>query len=148
VPEEPLRCASAAIVDNDGRLFIQRRGPGRALFPNAWDIVGGHLEGEETFADALAREVYEETGWRVSHVLADLGEIRYLGDDGLDRLERQYLIRVDGDLSRPRLAPEEHTEWRWITPDELDVVDGDGPGDLLARQVLTTAFQALHDIGL
>ncbi|HLL66494.1 MAG TPA: NUDIX domain-containing protein [Micromonosporaceae bacterium] len=148
MPDEPLRCASAVILDDDGRVFIQRRAPDRALFPGAWDIVGGHLEAGESFAEALDREVFEETGWRVSHVLADLGEIQYQGDDGKERLERQYLIRVDGNLAKPSLAPEEHTEWRWISRDELDVVACDRPGDELARQTLLAAFQAVHDIGL
>lgn len=37
--------------------------------PGIWDIVGGHLE-EETPEEALAREVEEETGWRVREIVA------------------------------------------------------------------------------
>ncbi|MDH6463452.1 8-oxo-dGTP pyrophosphatase MutT (NUDIX family) [Micromonospora sp. A200] len=48
MPTEPLRCAGALIVDDDGRLFTQRRSPERSLFPNAWDIGGGYLELSET----------------------------------------------------------------------------------------------------
>ncbi|WP_231925246.1 NUDIX domain-containing protein [Micromonospora purpureochromogenes] len=44
MPTEPLRCAGALIVDDDGRLFTQRRSPERSRFPNAWDIGGDHLE--------------------------------------------------------------------------------------------------------
>ncbi|MDM4721803.1 hypothetical protein QTQ03_20200 [Micromonospora sp. WMMA1363] len=57
---EPLRCAGAPIVDDDGRLFVRRRPPGRRLYSNCWDSVGGHLEpGEEgltrrTTGDACA----------------------------------------------------------------------------------------------
>jgi 8-oxo-dGTP pyrophosphatase MutT (NUDIX family) len=48
VSTEPLRCAGALIVDDDSRLFFQRRSPRRHLFPDCRDIVGGHLEpGEE-----------------------------------------------------------------------------------------------------
>lgn len=148
MPDEPLRCASAVILDNDGRAFIQRRAPTRTLFPNAWDIVGGHLEADESFVDALAREVSEETGWRVSHVLAELGEVRYRGDDGRERAERYYLIRVDGDLDRPRLAPEEHTGWRWISELEVAELAPGGQGDELTREALTTAFRVARDIGL
>lgn len=63
---EPLRCAGALIVDDKGRVFIQRRSANRRLFPNTWDIVGGHVEGDETLMVALHREVREETGWSVS----------------------------------------------------------------------------------
>ncbi|MGB2567862.1 hypothetical protein ACPFP2_05325 [Micromonospora citrea] len=32
MPTEPLRCAGALIVDDDGRLFVQRRSAERRLF--------------------------------------------------------------------------------------------------------------------
>lgn len=105
VPTEPLRCAGALIVDDDGRIFIQRRSPERRLFPNCWDIVGGHLEPGEEIDDALRREVTEETGWALSHVLGLVGEYRYTADDGLTRVETDFLVRVDGDLSRPGWKP-------------------------------------------
>jgi 8-oxo-dGTP pyrophosphatase MutT (NUDIX family) len=35
-------------VDDDGRIFFQRRSPTRKLFRNSWDIVGGHLEPGES----------------------------------------------------------------------------------------------------
>ena len=57
VPTEPLRCAGALIVDDDSRIFIQRRSSERRIFPNCWDIFGGHLEPGEVFDDALRREV-------------------------------------------------------------------------------------------
>ncbi|MEU4716098.1 NUDIX domain-containing protein [Micromonospora purpureochromogenes] len=53
MPTEPLRCAGALIVDDDGRLLLQRRSPERSFFPNAWDIGGGHLEPGETAVAAL-----------------------------------------------------------------------------------------------
>lgn len=101
VPTEPLRCAGALIVDDDGRIFIQRRSPDRVIFPNCWDIVGGHVEPGESVEEALRREVTEETGWSISHVLGQVGEHRWSGDDGRDRLETDFLVRVDGDLARP-----------------------------------------------
>ena len=74
-------------MDDHGRIFFQRRSATRKLFPNTWDIVGGHLEPGETVAEALHREVAEETVWRVTEVLAPVGEYTYTGDDGLDRHE-------------------------------------------------------------
>jgi 8-oxo-dGTP pyrophosphatase MutT (NUDIX family) len=146
---EPLRCAGALIIDDGGRIFIQRRAPTRRLFPNAWDIVGGHLEPGETYDEALRREVYEETGWRVSHVLAELGEMRYTGDDGLARVEWDYLVRVEGDLAAPRLAPAEHTQWRWIERSQLAPVDDhDTAGDRLTHRLLSAGFRLAADMGL
>jgi 8-oxo-dGTP diphosphatase len=148
--DQPLRCAAAFILDDDGRIFVQRRAADRPLFPGAWDIVGGHLEAGETALDALRREIFEETGWRLTHVLAELPPVRYTGDDGRVRVEEDFLVRVEGNLRRPRLSASEHTEYRWITRDDLDPLlgDSDRPGDRLARTLLTAGFDTARDIGL
>jgi len=149
VSNEPLRCAGALIVDDDGRIFIQRRSADRSLFPDTWDIVGGHVEADETLMEALHREVHEETGWSVSVVLAEIGDHAYTGDDGLDRVETDYLVRVDGDLSRPRLEVGKHTEFRWIARDEIAVLDENrGVDDGLMRRIAEQAFDLLTRLGL
>ncbi|MGC5018961.1 NUDIX domain-containing protein [Micromonospora sp. DT47] len=149
MPTEPLRCAGALIVDDDGRIFVQRRSPERRLFPNVWDIVGGHLEPGEEIEDALRREVTEETGWTVSHVLAEFAEFRWTGDDGLDRVETDFLVRVDGDLTRPRLEVGMHTEFRWLTERDLAVLDENRDvDDGQLRRIVEDGFATLRSIGL
>ncbi|AVT30888.1 MULTISPECIES: NUDIX hydrolase [unclassified Plantactinospora] len=146
---EPLRCAGALIVDDEGRIFFQRRSPNRKLFPNTWDIVGGHLETGETVEEALFREVTEETGWTVSLVLGTVGEYRYTPDDGIERIETDYLVRVDGDLTRPRLEAGKHTEFRWLAEDEIALLDEHRDvNDGLIRRIAEDGFRALHLIGL
>lgn len=145
---EPLRCAGALIVDDAGRLFFQRRSPARRLFPNCWDIVGGHLEPGEEVVDALHREVIEETGWRVAEVLGLVGEYRYTADDGLARVETDFLVRVDGDLSRPRLEAGKHTEFRWLAERDIAVLDEHRDiNDGMIRRIAEDAFAALRAIG-
>jgi 8-oxo-dGTP diphosphatase len=137
------------IVDDDGRIFIQRRSPDRRLFPNTWDIVGGHVEPGETLEEALYREVREETGWQVSVILGVVGEYTYTGNDGIQRLETDFLVRVDGDLSRPRLEMGKHTEFRWLTESEIEVLDEHRDvNDGLIRTIAEDGFAALHAIGL
>ena len=144
-----MRVAGALVVDDEGRIFFQRRSPHRRLFPNTWDIVGGHLEGDETIAEALVREVTEETGWQVSVVLGQVGEYAYRGDDGIDRIETDFLVRVDGDLSRPRLEEGKHTEFRWLSADELDILDEHRDlNNGLIRRIAEDGFATLHAIGL
>ncbi|MEV4627685.1 NUDIX domain-containing protein [Micromonospora sp. NPDC049523] len=149
MPTDPLRCAGALIVDDDGRIFFQRRSPQRKLFPDTWDIVGGHLEPGEGIEDALSREVTEETGWTVSVVLGLVGEYTWTGNDGFTRLESDFLVRVDGDLTRPRLEVGKHTEFRWLGEHEIDVLDEHRHvNDGMIRRIAEDAFAALHAIGL
>ena len=101
-----------------GRIFMQRRGPDRSLFPGAWDIVGGHLEPGEGIMDALRREVTEETGWTLRRVVDDLGVTTYAGEDGVERHEVDYLVEVDGDLAAPRIEERLHLDPRWVDREE------------------------------
>jgi 8-oxo-dGTP diphosphatase len=111
--------------------------------------VGGHLEPGETLEEALRREVYEETGWQLSHVLGTIGEHAYRGNDGLDRVETDFLVRVDGDTSRPRLELGKHTEFRWIGPAEVSVLDENrGVDDGMMRRIVEDAFTLMREIGL
>jgi 8-oxo-dGTP diphosphatase len=137
------------VVADDGRIFFQKRSATRKLFPDTWDIVGGHVEDGETLDETLRREIEEETGWELSIVLATVGDYRYTGEDGFVRLETDFLVRVDGDLGRPRLEAGKHTEYRWLGPDELAVLDqSSGVNDGMIRRIAEDGFAVLHRLGL
>ena len=71
-----LEVVGALIKDNRNRVYVHRRAVDRRLFPGIWDIVGGHVEPGESAQEALAREIGEETGWRlrrIEGVVAHLG---------------------------------------------------------------------------
>lgn len=107
------------------------------------------MESGETIEDALHREVQEETGWKVSVVLGVVGEYGYTGNDGVARVETDFLVRVDGDLSRPRLEAGKHTEFRWLTESELDVLDEHREvNNGLIRTIAEDGFATLHTLGL
>jgi 8-oxo-dGTP diphosphatase len=145
----PLRVAGALVVDDAGRIFFQKRSATRKLFPNTWDVVGGHVEAGEMLEDTLRREVEEETGWQLAVVLGEVGDYTYTGEDGLERVERDFLVRVDGDLSRPRLEAGKHTEYRWLGPDDLDVLDENREiNDGMIRRLAEDGFAVLRMLGL
>jgi 8-oxo-dGTP diphosphatase len=119
----------AVLVDDVGRAFVQRRSLDRVLFPGCWDIVGGHVEDGEPLVDALAREVEEETDWQLDAVLATLNVLRW-DANGEERLEVDVVARVSGDLTKPRLEPWKHIDHRWVTRDELPLLqEGRGAED-------------------
>ena len=122
----------ALLVDEDGRAFVHRRGPDRSLFPGCWDIVGGHVEPGEGLLAALAREVEEETGWRVvgTPTLVHVS-------DWEGRREFDFLVDVEGDLGRPRLEVPKHVEFRWMGADDVSILaeNRDIDGGMIRRLV-------------
>ena len=62
-PASDWRAALIVACDDLGRVLLQLRDdlPGVAA-PGQWGVFGGQVEGEETLAQAAAREFREETG--------------------------------------------------------------------------------------
>jgi A/G-specific adenine glycosylase len=59
--------AVVAVIEDNGRLLIQRRPPG-GLFPGLWEFPGGKRERGESRESTLRREVLEETGARIGNI--------------------------------------------------------------------------------
>ena len=86
---------------------------------------------------------------RFAVVLGEVGDYAYTGEDGLERVERDFLVRVDGDLSRPRLEAGKHTEYRWLGPDDLAVLDENREiNDGMIRRIAEDGFAVLRMLGL
>ena len=121
-------------------IFVQRRSLNRKLFPGCWDIVGGHVEAGERLMDCLAREIFEETGWTLSHVDA----LSYSLDweaEGEPRREFDFLVRVQGNLDAPTLEQEKHDGFAWIQASAVDtLVKGQ---DTFVRDVVKKGLEQL-----
>ncbi|MBB1155890.1 MULTISPECIES: NUDIX hydrolase [Amycolatopsis] len=132
--------AGGVVLGADGRAFVQFRSPDRPRYPSTWDVVSGHLEPGETTLDALAREVFEETGWRLRRVAGNLGRHRWPLDDG-EEIGDFYLIEVEGDLARPVLEWDKHPHSAWFGKEDLDrLLVNCAPGDTLIRDVVAAAL--------
>ncbi|MBB6121063.1 NUDIX domain-containing protein [Nocardiopsis algeriensis] len=139
--------AGAVIAAPDGRIFAQRRSPHRKVFPHCWDIVGGHVEEGETMLEGLAREVAEETGWRLTEVLSELYRVDWDPGDGVTRREVDYLVRVEGDLSAPQLEKDKHTEFMWVDEPLLPKLrDARDPGDYFITDIVRLGLEAARKL--
>lgn len=110
----------AVAVDADRLLMIRR---GREPAAGAWSLPGGRVEPGELLAEAVVRELLEETG--VEGVCGELvGWVeRFWGDDHYVILD----FRVEVLAPSEPVAGDDAAEARWVPLDEvaeLPVVDG------------------------
>jgi 8-oxo-dGTP diphosphatase len=131
-----IPCVGAIVADGQGRLLMIKRGhePGAGL----WSIPGGRIEPGETDAEAVAREMIEETGLTVE-VGRLIGRVQRPGLNGAVIDIRDYAATVTGGTLR---AGDDAADARWVAPGELaalEITDGlidalTGWGVLGARQ--------------
>ncbi|RBQ18487.1 NUDIX hydrolase [Spongiactinospora rosea] len=111
-----VNCVGAVVFDDSGRLLLIRRGhpPGEGL----WSLPGGRVEPGESDHQALARELLEETGLRVSVVRLAGAVERPGGAPGVVYVIRDYLATPDGDTALT--AGDDAADARWVPVPELD----------------------------
>ena len=137
-------CIVGALIANaEGRVFVMRRAPTRRLFPGGWDIVGGHVEMGESLADALAREIREETGWLLRRIVALVALFDWeAGGEMGGRREFDFQVEVTGDLERPHLEEHAFTAYHWVGLDDLDLMmENRAPDDTAIRDVVGRALE-------
>ena len=113
-------CVGAIAIDSD-RLLMIRRGHGPAA--GEWSVPGGRVEHGETLAEAVVREVGEETG--LEGVCDQfVGWVEYIDDDHHHVILDFRVTVLEG--SEPR-AGDDAAEARWVPLSEvadLNLVDG------------------------
>ena len=114
--QDVQRVAAYGLVQSGDRLLLVKLTP-RTPSPGSWSLPGGGIDHGEHPADAVIRELYEETGLR-GRVVELLDVDSHFREHYLDQevLERYHAVRILYRVSVESEGP-------------LTVVDADGSSD-------------------
>ena len=102
------------VYDDRGRLLLTRRAKEKS-FAGTWENSGGAAQAGETSRQAIARELFEETGIKAGEeefVLLDTGRDRSTHFDF-------YCLKRNVPLEKIVLLPGETDAAKWATFDEV-----------------------------
>lgn len=120
---EVARCVAGALI-RDGKVLLVKRSFQVRHYPGVWDLMGGHVEGDESLEDALRREAFEELQVEIES-FQPLGTIH----DPVEPAEVSVYVVSRWSGEPVNASPDEHSEIRWFSADELPrsaAVDGYG----------------------
>ena len=100
--------AAAIIIDDKGRLLLQKKDSGYRWKKNAWSMWGGHIKEGETPKEAMIREMKDETGLNEDeYTLEQIEDYVYEGHlVGMDiRMDHSmFLVTYTGSLAKIQLG--------------------------------------------
>ena len=102
------------VYDGEGKVLLTRRAKGKS-FAGTWENSGGAAKTGETSRQAIARELFEETG-----IKADESEFQLFSQDKEGHaIYDFYFLRRKVDLKDIVLLPGETDDVRWATFEEV-----------------------------
>lgn len=107
-----MKVVTAAIIQDQGRFFVARRGPGEKL-AGLWEFPGGKVEPGETLQESLTREIKEELGVdaRVGMVLAE-SQYKYAHGEIL-------LVGLQTEIKSKDFKLSVHDKAEWLLPVQI-----------------------------
>ena len=113
--DKPYGLTVRGIIKNENdEILIVKRHPKSKTDPEMWELPGGKVEKGEHFADALVREIKEETNLDVK--VGDFCEA--VQNDYMHKRTVQlmmYLTDIEGDVK----ISDEHTDWMWADLEKM-----------------------------
>lgn len=119
-PNMPAHLGSNCIITCNGKLLLEKRRDS-----DTWGLVGGGCKKWEDPDQAMAREVFEELGWRIKRdqfrkikVYGAPGRIAAFQDGSIWRMVI-VVFALEVDEERPIRISSESKEARFFTKDEV-----------------------------
>jgi len=132
-------------IDGIEHVFMPKRASTKKFLPDVFELPGGHVDYGEELVTALKREVHEEFGMNI-----DCGDpfaaFTYVNDVKQSHsIEVIYFARFTDNDKDIKLNPDDHSEYRWVSNDNLDDIYTENKGvDDIEFQKLRRGFELLN----
>ena len=131
-PGEYGMVACVWVYDGRGKILLTRRAPEKT-FAGTWENSGGVAKAGETSRQAVARELWEETGIKATE---DEFELLTTVRDS-DAFYDHYCLRRETPLSEIVLLPGETDAVQWATFEQIhEMIEAGQICDIIAQQFL------------
>ena len=116
-----LQVGVKALIKGDGDkyLFLKRSKSFSGESIQKWDIPGGRIHTQEPIYDALKREIFEETKLYIKGI-PEIISAQDIFFDTTHVVRLTFFVEIDE--SPIVLDPLEHSEYSWMTFEELKLV--------------------------
>lgn len=125
---------AVAFIYNKGKLFVAKRASTKKYKPDIFEMPGGHIEYGEDIVEGLKREIKEKL-----HIDIKIDD-PYYALTYIDPINNKHYVEVVyfAPLPRPlpkiKINPQDHSEYKWITADEIEETFGKGNYELEAAR--------------
>jgi 8-oxo-dGTP diphosphatase len=111
------------------KLFLPKRALTKKFLPGVYELPGGHIEFGETMEDGLKREIKEEFEMDIN-----IGDPFYAFtyENKIKQshsIEVIYLATFSGSLEKIKLHPEDHSDYKWVTKNEIGEILNEAKGE-------------------
>ena len=113
-PDEYGLVVCVWVYDGEGKLLLTRRAKGKS-YPGTWENSGGAAKAGEESRQAIARELFEETGIR-----AEQEEFELIGSDrDKNAFYDFYCLKRQTPVEDIVLLPGETVDAKWVTLEQI-----------------------------
>ena len=107
-----MKLVTAAIIYQDGKVLLTRRGPGEKL-AGFWEFPGGKIEHGETYQECLTREIKEELNLQI-----EVGEVLTTSTYKYEHGDI-HLIALEASILSGKIELTVHDKYEWVAPTDL-----------------------------
>lgn len=103
-----------AVIISDKKILLGKRSKLKTHDPSAWAFIGGKVERDETLQDGFLRECRAE----IDVIVRPLRKLKEIHKKG----SMHFWFEAEVVSGTPRLANDEHTELKWFSMTELELL--------------------------